>query len=134
MIWRLPVIREGAFFAVFGLIASGVHILTALSAASFGLAPLVANIVGYSCAVSVSYLGNALLTFRTGAFRRAQFVRFLAVSLSAFCLNQSIVFLGVHRLGRPFPQALVVAVVVAAGFSFLLSKFWAFRNGPAAGV
>lgn len=127
------VVRQGVFFALVGALASATHVAAALSAAALGLAPMRANLVGYACAVGVSYLGNARMTFRTPALRRAQFVRFVIVSLLALGLNQAIVHVLVVRLGWPFPYALAVVVVAVAAFSFTLSKLWAFRPAQAAG-
>ena len=125
---RFPLLRQGATFAVVGAAASATHVLTALSASALGLAALKANFVGYFCAVGVSYFGNARLTFKAPALRRAQFGRFAIVSLLALGLNQAIVWLCVHRLGWKFPYALALVVVVVPAFTFVLSKLWAFRT------
>jgi len=122
--------RQGGAFALIGIIATGVHVVVALTArTALGLDPLVANFTGYACAVAVSYLGNAHLTFGRSARDVGQFARFLFVSLLGLGLNQTIVHLLVDRGHWPFWLALGPVVVLVPVLSFLLMKLWAFGSG-----
>jgi putative flippase GtrA len=119
--------REGGLFAVVGAAATLVHLIVALTASGlWGFPPLTANIVGYLAAVSVSYLGNAVLTFRRPTRDAAQLLRFVVVSVAGLALNQATVYLLVERAGWPFHLALGPVIVLVPSLSFLLSKFWAF--------
>lgn len=121
--------RQGGTFAVVGGVATLVHVALALAVREgLGLSPLSANLAGYCAAVGVSYLGNARLTFRRPTRNRAQFGRFLAVSLAALALNQTLVYLLVEKAGWPFWLALGPVVVIVPALSFVLSKLWAFRS------
>lgn len=125
--------REGGTFLVVGLAATAAHVTAALAARELAhLAPLTANLCGYGCAVGVSYLGNARLTFRRRAADPAQFARFLATSLAVLALNQGLVWLLVEQAGWPFRWALGPVVVASPVLSFALAKLWAFR--PRAGA
>jgi putative flippase GtrA len=119
--------RQGGVFALIGIVATGVHVVVALTArTALALNPLMANFIGYACAVSVSYLGNAHLTFGRPARDAGQFTRFLFVSLLGLALNQAIVHLLVDRAHLPFWLALGPVVVLVPLLSFFLMKLWAF--------
>lgn len=119
--------RQGGTFALIGLIATGVHVVTALVARTgLRLEPLQANFVGYACAVGFSYVGNARLTFGRPTRDIGQLTRFLVVSLVGLALNQAIIHLLVGIAGWPFWQALGPVVVLVPLLSFGLLKIWAF--------
>jgi putative flippase GtrA len=125
-----PIARQGATFAVVGLLATATHLVTALVAREgLSASPMTANFAGYVAAVGVSYLGNARWTFGRPALHGVQFVRFLVVSLAGLGLNQAITWLVAVRLGLPFWVALGAVVTVVPVFSFLISRLWAFRAG-----
>jgi putative flippase GtrA len=127
---RSSTARQGGAFALIGIVATGVHVAVALTArTAFSLDPLVANFTGYACAVGVSYLGNARLTFGRSARDAGQFARFLFVSLLGLALNQTIIHLLVDRAHWPFWLALGPVVVLVPLLSFLLMKLWAFAGG-----
>lgn len=126
---RWGIARQGASFALIGAVATGVHVLVALSAhALAGAGPLLANLAGYGCAVGVSYLGNARFTFGRPTLHGAQFTRFLAISLAGLAANQAITFALVDRLGLPFWAGLAVVVTVVPAASFVAARLWAFRE------
>lgn len=122
-------LRQSATFAAIGLLATGAHVVAALSAeAVLDFEPLYANLAGYFSAVGVSYFGHAWLTFRTPALHGAQFLRFATVSLLGLLLNQSIVYVVTHLIGLPLWAALIPATVLVPIFTFVVSKLWAFRG------
>jgi len=118
--------RQGGAFVVIGLLATGVHVGSALLAKQAGLSALNANLVGYCVAVGVSYVGNARLTFRRPTRDLGQFIRFLTLSLTALGLNQALVYLLVERAHWPFWLALGPVVIMVPAISFVGSKLWAF--------
>ena len=121
--------RQGGTFALVGVVATAAHLAAALAAKELaGLPPLVANLCGYACAVSISYLGNARLTFRTRAADPGQAVRFLVTSLGVLAFNQGLVWLLVERGGWDFRWAMGPVVVGSPILSFTISKLWAFRT------
>jgi putative flippase GtrA len=120
-------LRELASFAAVGVAATATHYAVALGLNGLlHVAPLKANIAAYLCAVIVSYLGNARLTFRAGPLGAAQFARFAAVSLTGFAINQAVVWAGLTWAGWPYAVALVPALLLAAAATFALAKLWAF--------
>lgn len=124
--------REAAIFAAVGLTATGVHVAVALALRGLaGLAPLSANLAAYLCAVGVSYLGNARLTFGRPAMDRGQFLRFLVVSLLGLACTQGLTWLLVERLGWPFAWGLAVVAVATPAMTFTAAKLWAFASPDA---
>lgn len=125
-------VRQGAMFGAVGVAATLTHVSIALAMeGAAGVEPLLANLLGYTGGVGVSYFGHARLTFGAPARDGAQFARFLAVTLFALGLNQLIVWVCVHRLGWAFWMALVAVVLLVPGPTFVLAKLWAFRRPPA---
>ena len=123
-----PLVHQAPLFAVVGLLATATHVTVALIARSlFRLTPMEANFAGYLAAVSVSYLGNARLTFRRRARDGGQMLRFAVVSLCGLALTQGLTWLLVTRAGWPFGVGLAVVAVAVPAFSFVLSRVWAFR-------
>ncbi len=91
--------------------------------------PEVANALGFSVAFFVSFAGHRLLSFRDAATSvRTSFGRFLATALGGFAANELVFILLLRGFGWPSLVALFCALVFAAGQTFLLSRFWAFRR------
>jgi putative flippase GtrA len=132
---KIPsVIREINVFAVVGATSTAINYVGALAAQHLlRLGPLPAGVVGYALAVGVSYFGNSLLTFRRPAIHGPQFARFAAISLVGLAINLGLVFFGAHVMGWPLWQALIPVVLIVPAATFVMSKFWAFREVEAAG-
>ena len=121
--------REIPLFVLVGVAATFCNYVAALAAQRFlGAGPVLADCVGYLSAVGISYLGNSHLTFRRPVLHGPQFVRFAAISLTGFALNLSLVAVGTHILGWPLSRALIPVVLAVPVATFLMSKFWAFRE------
>lgn len=120
--------RQVPLFAVVGAVATLTHVIAALAARELaGLSPLVANFVGYACAVGVSYVGNARFTFRRAVLHGPQFARFVVVSLMGLALTQGLTWLLVEQAGWPFWAGLAVVAVAVPALSFVMQRLWAFR-------
>jgi len=118
--------RQLPWFAVFGVAASATHVAVALSTAHFaGLPPLTANTVAFLCAFGVSYLGNTVVTFKVEPRRFAALVKFAALALASFGLNQAIVYALTVRMGWPFWASLMVVLMTVPPLTFLTAKLWA---------
>ena len=127
-------VREIPLFAVVGATATAINYVAALAAQDLlGLASLPAGMAGYAASVGVSYFGNSLLTFRRPAMHGPQFARFAAISMVGLAINLGLVFAGTHALGWPLWKALIPVVLIVPASTFVMSKFWAFREVEAAG-
>jgi putative flippase GtrA len=124
-----PGFRQGATFVLVGGAATSTHVVTALLAQHLlAVSPTTANLMGYSTAVLVSYLGNAGLTFGRQLLHGPQFLRFIVVSLAGLALSQSLTLLCVNLLHLPFAIALIPIVTLVPICSFVLSKVYAFAD------
>jgi putative flippase GtrA len=91
--------------------------------------PELANALGFGVAFFVSFAGHRLLSFRDAATSVAtSFVRFIVTALAGFVSNELVFVLLLRALGWPSLAALFIALVFAAGQTFVLSRFWAFRR------
>lgn len=122
----MSVRRQLPWFVVFGIAASATHLTIALSAAHWlGMKPLTANTLAFLCALGVSYVGNAIVTFRVEPWRAGAFAKFCVLSLASFGMNQAIVYGLTVRLGWPFAASLAVVLATVPPVTFLLAKLWA---------
>jgi putative flippase GtrA len=119
----------GCFIAV-GCAAAATHWATAVGGiAVFALPPALANLIGWSIALLVSFSGHYLLTFRyqTKSLWPA-LRRFLLISGGGFAINEfAFVFL-LKTTDIPYYWLLAIILVAVAGLTFVLSRYWAFRH------
>jgi len=91
--------------------------------------PEVANALGFCVAFFVSFAGHRLLSFKdAGTTVGTSFKRFVITALAGFASNEVMFVLLLRGLGMPPLLALFAALVFAAGQTFMLSRFWAFRR------
>jgi putative flippase GtrA len=127
---KLPkVAREGAVFLIVGLAATATNYVAAVGAAQvWKLGSIVAAVVGYLASVAISYFGNSWLTFRRPPLHGPQFARFMAISLAGLAVNLGVVFVGTRILNWPFRLAEIPVVILVPAATFVMAKFWAFRE------
>ena len=91
--------------------------------------PELANAVGFIVAFGVSFVGHRWLTFRdTRTALLQSLLRFLATAIAGFACNEIVFSLLVRGAQWPSGLALFVALLAAAGQTFVLGRFWAFRR------
>ena len=116
-------------FGVVGVAATIVHVAVGMGLHhGAGASPLWANGVAFSVAVVVSYLGQTRLTFPEASAGAAAFLRFLAVALLGFGLNQMIVWIVTGPLGGPYWIALAIVIATVPMVTFLSLRHWALRH------
>lgn len=91
--------------------------------------PELANALGFVIAFGVSFAGHRGLSFKDATTSvRTSLGRFAVTALAGFASNELIFALLLRVAGLPALVALFVALVFAAGQTFLFSRFWAFRR------
>lgn len=114
-------------FGIVGVIASLVHFtLVVLFVQLLHWQPLIANIVGFSVGVQVSYWGHRSFTFRgTEATHRVAYPRLVMMQAGNFLANEGLflLFLSMHL---PYPIALLIVLSIMPMFTFIISKTWVF--------
>lgn len=117
-------------FAIVGLGATAVHVAVyAGTIELLGLAPLIANALGFAAGVNVSFIGHRRWTFAGGtpADARRSLGRFWLVALVGFALNTGFVQLVTGTLGLHYGWSIPLIAGVTPVVTFTLSKLWAFR-------
>jgi len=116
------------WFIVVGATAALVHwlVVVALVGAS-GLAPLIANIIGWLVAFLVSFTGHYQLTFRhqRGSLLRSV-KRFFMLSAAGFLVNEASFAVLLYKTDVPYELLLGLVLVGVAFLTFIASRFWAF--------
>ena len=91
--------------------------------------PELANALGFVIAFFVSFAGHRLLSFQdAGTDISTSFRRFGVTALAGFASNEGVFVLLLRGLELPSLLALFLALLFAAGQTFVLSRFWAFRR------
>lgn len=91
--------------------------------------PELANALGFLIAFFVSFAGHRLLSFKdAGTSVGTSLGRFAVTALAGFASNELVFMLLLRGLGWPALLALFVALLFAAGQTFVFSRFWAFRR------
>lgn len=91
--------------------------------------PELANALGFFVAFFVSFAGHRLLSFKdAGTSVATSLGRFAVTALAGFASNELIFSLLLRALNLPALLALFIALVFAAGQTFLFSRYWAFRR------
>lgn len=116
------------WFLAVGGAAAATH-MAVFALAQVHMWPEVANALGFVVAFFVSFAGHRLLSFKdAGTTVATSFKRFVVTALAGFASNELAFVLLLRGLGLPSLLALFVALVFAAGQTFVLSRFWAFRR------
>jgi len=91
--------------------------------------PELANALGFCVAFFVSFAGHRYLSFQdAGTSVKTSFQRFAVTAVAGFVSNEMVFVLLLRGLQWPPLLALFVGLVFAAGQTFVLSRFWAFRR------
>ena len=121
-------LKGGLWFLAVGSTAALTH-LAVFALTQHLLWPELANASGFAVAFFVSFGGHRRLSFRDANTTGTQSLqRFGVTALAGFATNEGVFVLLLRIAGWPALTALVIALVAAAGQTFLLSRFWAFRR------
>ena len=124
---RVQEAGQGLWFIGVGGAAAATHAAVFWLAQHAMLAEL-ANALGFAVAFFVSFAGHRWLSFRGAATGVGQsLLRFATTALAGFLVNEIVFALLLRGAGWPSWLALFIAMAVAAGQTFVLSRYWAFR-------
>lgn len=128
---RRPLV-SGLWFGAVGLAAAGVHLSVFELLHRYwapGLLPEVANLLAFLVAFGVSFSGHRRLSFpdsRIGL--RDSLLRFFGSAGAGLVTNELVFSALLHLFALAALPALVIALLAAAGQTFVLSRYWAFRR------
>lgn len=120
--WRVQSLR----FAGVGVVATLTHVLVALAASSvLELAPLAANLAGYSVAVMVSFWGHLRVTFKVHDPHVQHLLKFILLATMSLAIS-SLVTSICTSTGHGIGVAMAAVAVIVPGASFLAARLWVF--------
>lgn len=118
--------QQARRFAVSGLLATGLHVLIAVSFIRLILpSPMLANGVAFATATVFSYLINTLWSF-SSRLHGKNLRRFVVVSALGCLLSVVVSGLAQHY-GLPYGLGIVLVVLSVPPATFLLHSFWTYR-------
>lgn len=124
-IFKLDFVR---FLAVGGGVTA-IHVIVCLIVAGeFDFKPEVANFVGYTCAVMVSYLGHSFYTFDSKNAHTFQVPRFAFLSLMGLLVSSLITYVVCTTLGKSLFTAMVITTFTVPLVTYIGAKFWVFSK------
>ncbi len=98
-----------------------------LAMSVFGLAPALANAVGFAAAFLFSYWLNRRWTFRSDAHVGRSLTGFAAACAVGYALNLAAVLTAINFMQINPYIAQLFGVAIYAGFVFVVSKLFVFR-------
>lgn len=120
----LQIIRFGSV----GIMVSAIHYLIAVLMISFGVWPLWANFFAFIFALHLSFFGHFYWTFaHVQAFRLSTAMRYLAVAVFGFCVNEGLFYSLLHWTQIGPQWCLLWVLLIVAAITFQLSRFWVFK-------
>lgn len=118
----------GFWFGSVGLMAALVHLFV-FEVLRHLIRPELANLGGFMVAFGVSFIGHRRLSFKDSKTSVQQsLIRFLVTAIAGFVTNELCFMVLLHKLDWAAWPALIAALVLAAGQTFVLSRWWAFRR------
>ena len=125
---KLAGLHSGVWFGLVGACAALTHMgVFALLRDHWW--PELANVAGFVVAFGLSFVGHRWLSFADSGTPIGQsFRRFAVTALAGFACNETAFVLFYRLLGWPSMLSLFLAMVIAAGQTFVFSRFWAFRR------
>lgn len=120
--------RQLVRFGLVGGVAASVHMgMVVVLVSGLDWPPLWANLVGFSSAFPVSYLGQYTWTFAGhNTAHRQSLARFLATALMGLLLNEVSYGLCLSVMRQHYFISLLFALLIAAAGVYLLARYWVF--------
>jgi putative flippase GtrA len=123
-------VRQFSKFAVVGVLNTITsYSVYGISTRWLGLDPLIANVVAFAVAVTVSYVLNKTWTFRDPARVSVnQYSRFVGISAGGFAISEVSILVLHHALGVHDLIAFSVGVGAAMFWNFFANRRWTFAR------
>lgn len=125
--------REAAAFVAVGATATATHFLVVwLLVRGASLSPAWANMPAFWIAFCVSYAGHNVFTFAgRSQSLPSSVLRWMAVSVGGFLLNQSLYMLALRWIQAVHYLVLLFFVTgIVTLMTYFLGKYWAFAASP----
>ncbi|MDE6886788.1 MAG: GtrA family protein [Helicobacteraceae bacterium] len=94
----------------------------------FGLIPEIANFIGYTLGILLSYILNKYFTFKSKNSHKKDFFRFLVSMGIAYLINLAVLFYCYRILGIDKYISTIISACFYTASGYILSKIFAFRE------
>lgn len=120
-------------FGMVGLFATLTYYSSAISLREFlyGFSIMVTNLVAYSIAMLVSYVGHYFWTYNAQGNHGATFTKYVVSALFGSALNSAVIFICMH-FSMQYKPAMVVAIVLVPAVAYVINKKWVFHDNEIA--
>lgn len=111
-----------------GVVSNAVIYILFLLITQLGVEPKAAMTLVYITGTSIGFFGNKKWTFANQHDSNSSILRYMIAHLFGYILNFLILYTFADRLGYPHQWVQAVAIVIVAGFLFILFKYFVFRK------
>lgn len=113
-------------FGIVGLLATFVHVGMVIWLYDVtSLHPVIVNTIAFFTAFILSAIGHIYYTFNIKSERAKAVLKFFLASLTSIALSNIVLATCLNFF--PIPISQTIAIVVIPAYTFLLSRFWAFK-------
>lgn len=118
-------------FLLVGVASTLIHVGTAYGLSRlFDLGIQISNIVGFTAAFFLSFLGHRKYTFNVNDRQGERILRFFCTSLFGLISSSFILYVTTSRLMLPVEVGFISVVVIVPLTTYLLSLLWVFKPAP----
>lgn len=93
-----------------------------------GVEPKIAMTLVYIIGASIGFIGNRKWTFAHSGASSSAALRYVSAHLFGYLLNFLILFTFVDRLGYAHQWVQAMAIIIVAGFLFVIFKYFVFHE------
>lgn len=123
---KLP--RPIRFIAIGGLAAATHFLSVILLVEALHLNPLIANVIAFLIAFTVSFSGQRLVTFQDSQQSlRTTLSRYFLISVCSFIANEILFAISIKLFQLPYIPALAGVLILVAAGTYMTSRKWAFK-------
>jgi putative flippase GtrA len=122
-------LRELVAFGLVGASAFVVHFAIVAALVPLGVPPLLANVVGFLAAFTVSFVGHGRWSFPAEGRPVAPALRrFAAVAITGFAVNEGLYAVLLRFTALDYRVALLLVLGGVAALTWLANRYWAFAH------
>jgi len=115
-------------FVLVGLTSTLVHVITAYGLTKlFDLGVQTSNIIGFTSAFLLSFIGHQKYTFRVSDQRFKRILRFFCTSSAGLLTSSSILYITTTHLMLPVEVGFIAIVCIVPVATYLISLRWVFK-------
>lgn len=129
IVWSLEcVLLQLIRYGLVGVVSNSAIYFVYLLISYLGVEPKTAMTLVYIIGASIGFIGNRKWTFSHRGDASSAALRYVLAHFFGYLLNLLILFTFVDRLGYAHQWVQAVAIIIVAGFLFIVFKYFVFRE------